>query len=445
MSESREIRESGGERDFSESCSAVPPCAALSQGERVLKRAKKSKAFRPARVIERMFRGAALIAILAAACVTGLEGLSQDALDRLTEYSYMLWPAEGIHGQWTAESDWTAGDDDDYADEEALAADEDEDRQLPVPPDRLFVPRWRLAGGPQVRAAFRDVIKDAKAATVCVHCDGKHAAYGGVIGADGWIVTKGTQLDGHITVVLDDKRELDAVVAAEDGTLDLALLKVDAGRLPTLDLKSTPTSAVGSFLATVGTERDPVAVGVVSVGSRTIAAQPAMLGVLLDERNLPIVRTVLPRSAAARAGLEVSDRIETLNGQVVRSRDELVRMIQAHNPGDEVELVITRAGERKTVNAELSGSVFTRGRNDFQNHMGGRLSLRRFGFSSAIQHDTVLRPVDCGGPVVDLDGRVVGFNIARAGRTESYALPAAAVRDAVSRMMESSLAASVEN
>ncbi len=36
----------------------------------------------------------------------------------------------------------------------------------------------------------------------------------------------------------------------------------------------------------------------------------------------------------------------------------------------------------------------------------------------------MLKPTDCGGPLVDLEGRVVGFNIARSGRTESYAVPA---------------------
>ena len=51
------------------------------------------------------------------------------------------------------------------------------------------------------------------------------------------------------------------------------------------------------------------------------------------------------------------------------------------------------------------------------------MSNRRWGFPSVIQHDTVLRPSDCGGPVVDLDGYAVGINIARAGRVASYALP----------------------
>jgi serine protease Do len=60
-----------------------------------------------------------------------------------------------------------------------------------------------------------------------------------------------------------------------------------------------------------------------------------------------------------------------------------------------------------------------------QNMMGGELSRRALGFDSVLQHDTVLRPADVGGPIVDLDGHVVGINIARAGRVESYALPAA--------------------
>src|SRR5207253_1169195 len=67
------------------------------------------------------------------------------------------------------------------------------------------------------------------------------------------------------------------------------------------------------------------------------------------------------------------------------------------------------------------------GRGDFQNRMGSILSDRRNGFPTILHHDAVLRPSDCGGPLVGLDGKVVGINIARAGRTESYAAPAEAV------------------
>ena len=61
---------------------------------------------------------------------------------------------------------------------------------------------------------------------------------------------------------------------------------------------------------------------------------------------------------------------------------------------------------------------------DFQSFLGGDLSVRRTGFPTVLQHDTFLLPQHCGGPIVDLDGRVVGINIARAERIASYALPA---------------------
>jgi serine protease Do len=43
----------------------------------------------------------------------------------------------------------------------------------------------------------------------------------------------------------------------------------------------------------------------------------------------------------------------------------------------------------------------------------------------------VLRPTDCGGPLVDLDGRVLGINIARAGRVETWALPGDVIKSLI--------------
>jgi serine protease Do len=52
-----------------------------------------------------------------------------------------------------------------------------------------------------------------------------------------------------------------------------------------------------------------------------------------------------------------------------------------------------------------------------------------------IQHDAVnLQPKDCGSPLIDLDGNVVAINIARAGRTETYAVPAAVVANVVEEL-----------
>jgi serine protease Do len=72
--------------------------------------------------------------------------------------------------------------------------------------------------------------------------------------------------------------------------------------------------------------------------------------------------------------------------------------------------------------------------------MGGALSDRRNGFPIILQHDAALRPSDCGGPLVDLDGKVVGINIARAGRTETYAAPTQAVLPLLYDLMSGKLA-----
>jgi S1-C subfamily serine protease len=79
-------------------------------------------------------------------------------------------------------------------------------------------------------------------------------------------------------------------------------------------------------------------------------------------------------------------------------------------------------------------------RSDFQNRMGGAISDRRAGFPIILQHDTVLQPKDCGGPLVDLDGHIIGINIARAGRVETYAIPAEAVQPLLADLMSGKLA-----
>jgi hypothetical protein len=43
----------------------------------------------------------------------------------------------------------------------------------------------------------------------------------------------------------------------------------------------------------------------------------------------------------------------------------------------------------------------------------------------------VIKPSDCGAPLVDLDSHVLGLTIARAGRTESHVIPAETVKELV--------------
>jgi serine protease Do len=57
------------------------------------------------------------------------------------------------------------------------------------------------------------------------------------------------------------------------------------------------------------------------------------------------------------------------------------------------------------------------------NSMGSTISKRRTDFSSVMQTDLPLQATQCGGPVTDLDGNVIGIVIARSGRVETMVLP----------------------
>ncbi len=309
--------------------------------------------------------------------------------------------------------------------------------------ERIWVPRHRLTDGPFVHAAFRDVVDSPSSATVSVRSSGKRLALGGIVGPDGWILTKASQLKEPVTVRLKDKRELDARVVGIDRDSDLAMLKVAAKDLPSLPLDEEIAAQAGAWVATPGLERDPVAIGVVSVAPRKIPHRAGILGIQLEdppdgENRGALVVKVYEDTGAERAGVLVNDVVIGVNGQAVKSRLALIREVRRYSPGDEIEIEVRRGEQKVALTATLTGRVkqmFPQSRSQYQNSLGGKLSQRRFGFPTALQHDSVLEPTECGGPLVDLDGRVIGFNIARAGRTESYAIPTKTILPLMYKLM----------
>ncbi|MEX2173374.1 MAG: PDZ domain-containing protein [Pirellulaceae bacterium] len=291
----------------------------------------------------------------------------------------------------------------------------------------------------RVLSAFREVVAEPAKSTVQIFCDGYKAALGAVVDSNGYVVTKASELKGKIECQLHDGRKLEAVVVGRDPAVDLAVLKIDAKDLPVVAWSEGAVPAVGSWLATPGLLADPVSVGVLSVSPRKIAAPSGALGIQLANVDRPAqIEEVVPDSAADKAGLEAGDAILKVNGKEISGRQNLVETIRSFMPGEKVELVIDRDDTELTITATLGSlsQLFHGDRSEFQNALGGALSQRRAGFPSVIQHDSILTPAQCGGPLVDLDGKVVGINIARAGRVETYALTAPVVREVVKKLLE---------
>jgi serine protease Do len=144
--------------------------------------------------------------------------------------------------------------------------------------------------------------------------------------------------------------------------------------------------------------------------------------------------------AAEKAGLKVNDCIIAADGKPIDSPDDLINLLLTRKPGDVIELKVKRGEEELELKATLGKRPASANRGDMQNRLGSELSRRRTGFPTILQHDAVIKPSDCGGPVVNLDGKTIGINIARAGRTESYAIPTEAIRPLLKDLMSGKLA-----
>ena len=304
--------------------------------------------------------------------------------------------------------------------------------QFPKGKDRKKDELEALRNGPKVVKAFRAVVEKPSESTVRVLADGKEVALGAIVGADGWIITKWDHVKelGKITVQLKDGNQFDAQIVGVEAEYDLVMLKIDASELPTVQWRASTDAKVGKWVASVGVGEDPLAIGVVSVATRKLVPgdQPpkgdaGFLGIgLANGTGGAKITSIEGGSAAAKAKLKVNDLIYEAGGREILDADSLIRTIGRLKAGDKILLKVKRDDEDREITATLRRRV------NPQETMGGPLSNRRGGFPFILQHDTVLKPAQVGGPLVDLDGKTVGINIARAGRTETYAIPAEKVQ-----------------
>jgi serine protease Do len=308
--------------------------------------------------------------------------------------------------------------------------------------------------GVPIRQAFREVVERPSQCTVRVRCADKDIALGTIVDAGGWILTKAGELDGPVTCRLPDGRSLAAQIVGVSEPYDLALLKVEARELPVIAWRPAHEMHVGQWVASTGPTPVPVAVGVISVGPRKLKAgdQPpksrggksGWLGVALDEgAGGAHIIGVERGSPAAAAGLKVQDIVTEVSGKIILDNESLINVIQRHHPGEEIALKVRRGTEELGLKATL-GRLPRNLRGNPQDRMGNLLSGRRGGFPAILQHDSVLKPHDCGGPLVDLDGKAVGINITRAGRTETYAIPSEDVLALLPALKSGKLAPTVD-
>lgn len=294
--------------------------------------------------------------------------------------------------------------------------------------------RTLYRGGEETLRAFKPVSDATRNSIVKFNVDGETVALGAVMDANGLALTKASELKpGKLTCWLASEKEVAAEVLEVDQDEDLALVRVHGRGLKPLSW-ATEEVVEGQWAITPGVAETPHAVGIISALPRRIRPQRAIIGIRF-ELGTSAARVDLVREgySADKAGLKAGDVIVGVNGTVVTNRESVVEMLREYGEGQTVSLRVQRAG--KEFAAELK--MMAPGKDptgtwiypeEVPTRLAGEVSHRAQGFEQALEHDTVLQPWLCGGPLVNLDGKGIGLNIARAGRVSTYALPAGLVR-----------------
>ncbi len=312
--------------------------------------------------------------------------------------------------------------------------------------ERLRVRRSRppVSTGPdewylQVMEAYKPVVAIAADSTYRVLVDGEQVALATAVSPN-TLLTKASEIDaGAFEIELNNQRRVAGEVIETFARYDLALIRVNHKSLQPARLQAKDNDLpLGTFLASVSNKDEPAAIGLISVKARELNSGRGFLGILLENVDEAItIREVVPQSPAKKAGLKVDDVVTKLENKSYKELADFIKAVGSHKPGEEIELQVQRGDEQLIIKAKVGTPMAPpRSRIAMMNRMGSELSDTRAGFPLALQHDCPLRPIDCGGPLVNLDGDVIGINIARAGRIKSYAVPADVVQQLLNKAAE---------
>lgn len=295
-------------------------------------------------------------------------------------------------------------------------------------------------------AGFDSIVKPLIPSVVAIMSDNRQIALGTVVDDNGYIVTKASEVNQrkYLKVVTSDAKDHEAKVVFENEENDIAIIKVESTLQPINWNRSAETSA-GQFILLPAPNGKVYSMGTYSVAPRTTkTGKQARLGVDPDE--VPggvMVSEILPNTSAYLAGLINGDIITSIDGDPIRSVSQLVNAIRKNAPGDTIRIEYLRNGVANTTKAildsfDISGDRAKRYK--MMSRLGAIPSRRADNFPSVFQHDAPLFPEQCGGPVVDLDGKIIGINIARNGRAATYAIPLENVQRLVQEFLREAVA-----
>jgi serine protease Do len=299
------------------------------------------------------------------------------------------------------------------------------------------LPPEKWTQGTALRGGLRDVVGAPRKSVVVIRDGEETVALGTIVGSDGWVLTKASELPKQPVCQLADLKAFPAEVAATNAEFDLALLKLPATSLPVIAWSSDLVDrSVGTIVVAPGIQDDPIAWGMVSVASRNLqgpfptsivaaprsqaqAAPPELTGVRVEEGYW--VETV--SDDLVSAGIQAGDILCKVDGTQVQSGEDLIRCLNRHFRREPVTVYLLHAGSSRETEVRLIG------RRPF------RYSFRADDFPTVFEHDVPLAANECGGPIVGLDGKALGLTIASVSGHGCMAIPSDRVQSLVQDLL----------
>ena len=136
---------------------------------------------------------------------------------------------------------------------------------------------------------------------------------GFIISPEGYILTNAHVVAdaGEVTVRLTDKREYKAKVIGADRRTDVALIKIDGSKLPTVRIGNSSQARVGEWVAAIGSPfgfENSVTAGIISAKARALP----------DESYVPFLQTDVAVNPGNSGGplLNVNGEVIGINSQI---------------------------------------------------------------------------------------------------------------------------------
>ena len=305
----------------------------------------------------------------------------------------------------------------------------------------LLMPAERRAVSDQTdefTKAIMPALAVAAKSTVRIWSGSQRLAYGTVIGTGNQVLSKWSEVaNAQEELRIDTGNGSRAArVAGVYPDEDLSLLEIEGEPLTPVRW-SYVSPKLGGFLATPQPDGRLAAFGVVSVLTRNLRdtdlAYLGVIGELGFAGHGVKIGEIAKGSGAEAAGLKAGNVILKVGERTISGLLELKNALTGSVPGTTVPLLVEVDGDARKFDVQLGNrpklAQPKNGRLEQMEQMGGSVSQVRDSFTSVFQTDMRPKTNQVGGPVVDLQGHVIGISVARADRTRSFVMPAAAVTE----------------